>query len=141
MLQVKLSGDRQTKLFFDKLAKALDPVEILDEAGAVLLNRIRTRFLSQLDPDNQKWPISFAAILRARTGRGGGTLFDTGTLFHSIQLFADGPNQRSIGTDVSYGVKHQLGLEGLPQRKFLGFSEEDQFVANQLVLKRLHSAL
>lgn len=38
-----------------------------------------------------------------------------------------------IGTNVSYMAKHQLGLEGLPVRKFLGISESDKAEAIAII--------
>lgn len=99
--------------------------EAITEATAILLSRIRARFLSATDADGTAWPVSYAAKHRAKSGRGGKTLFDTGNLFHSIQLYSVSPTERSIGTDLDYGAKHQLGLEGNPVREFLGFNEED----------------
>lgn len=97
--------------------------EIMDMAGPILLNRTRQRYLAQVDPDGRKWVESDAAKRRHELGIGGGTLFNTGTLFHSIQYAARG-NSRVFGTDVSYGAKHQNGI-GVIKRVFLGFSAQD----------------
>jgi phage virion morphogenesis protein len=131
--------DQKLQDTVDKLGMILNSVEILDEAGAVLLNRIRTRFLAETAPDGTKWPESEAA--RKRRAKGGtGTLFNTGRLFHSIQLSGDGEYERRIGTDVTYGVYHNLGTGRLPQRVFLGFSPSDEAVALNLVVKRVKEA-
>jgi phage gpG-like protein len=118
--------------------------QVLTEAGALLLNRIRTRFLQQTDPNGQKWPESQAAKDRAAdpTG-GGGTLFDTGKLFRSIQLRKGGTREklkRYIYTDVPYGAYHQFG-RGQQQRIFLGFSNGDIKVIERLVQARLLEVL
>lgn len=123
-----------------KVEEATDRTKILDEAGAFLLNRIRTRFLAEEDPDNKKWIPSRAAIRRRARG-GTGTLFDTGRLFRSIQLSANGPNERQIGTDVPYAWRHQYGGRRNPQRKFLGFNQEDAELIEKLVIKRVKKAL
>ena len=106
-----------------KTKKATRTQPIYDAASALMLNRIRTRFIDTESTDGEKWVESKAARQRARRGRGGGTLFDTGRLFHSIQ-----PTQRkdelAIGTSVAYGARHQFG-DGVIQREFLGFSDED----------------
>jgi phage virion morphogenesis protein len=123
-----------------KLRAATDRTEILDEAGAVLLNRIRTRFFREQDPDEVSWIPSKPAIKR-RSGGGSGTLFDTGTLFRSIQLAGTGPNERKISTDVFYGLFHQEGTKFMPQREFLGFNEGDAELVNQLIIKRIQEKL
>jgi len=111
------------------------PSDILDEAQALMLNRIRTRFLNTEAPDGTKWPVSEAAIARNFNGD---TLFDTGNLFHSIQAFiAEGPVMRAIGTDVPYGIVHQMGLNGNPVREFLGFSDEDVALIEGLAIARI----
>jgi phage gpG-like protein len=46
----------------------------------------------------------------------------TGTLRRSISLrvhVAEGKIQAEVGTKVGYGRKHELGLEGMPERPFL----------------------
>lgn len=114
--------------------------DTLDEVGAMLINRIRTRFLSEQDPDGNPWVPSRAAIRRRQRG-GTGTLFDTGRLFHSIQLAGTGPNERRIMTDVPYAATHQLGLNGMIRREFLGFSEEDHELAAQLIGRRVQQQI
>jgi phage virion morphogenesis protein len=119
------------------LAK-IDVRTILDEAGAALLNRQRDRFLRQVDPDEVPWWPSDRATMRAKTGRDGGTLFDTGTLFHSIQLHETGPNDREISTDVPYAHFHQFGTtQPHSLRPFLGFSEEDVTIFEKIVSSHL----
>ena len=133
MLKLNLDGSTDAlEKILKELSKAFDTTAILDEAGAVLLNRIRTRFLAEEDPDNVKWIPSKAAIKRRAKG-GTGTLFKTGRLFRSIQLAGTGPNQREINTDVPYASKHQLGLDGLPKRVFLGFNENDAHIIERLL--------
>lgn len=118
-----------------------DQVErAVEESSALILNRIRTRFLKQVDPQEQPWIPSAASFRRAKQGRGGGTLFDTGRLFHSIQLYKTAPFEIHIGTDVPYGPNHQYGTIKLPQREFLGFSPKDRDLALNVFLKRIEGA-
>jgi phage gpG-like protein len=128
-----------------KLEALLDPAlpaGILDEAQALMLNRIRARFLATESTDGSLWPVSLAALERKASGRDGETLFDTGTLFHSIQAFLDdSPTSRAIGTDVYYGVYHMFGTGNLPVREFLGFSNEDISLYETLCARRVEEAL
>jgi hypothetical protein len=64
--------------------------DTLDEVGAMLINRIRTRFLSEQDPDGNPWVPSRAAIRRRQRG-GTGTLFDTGDCFTAFSWQALDP--------------------------------------------------
>lgn len=115
--------------------------DILDEGTAILLNRIRTRFLGEVDPDDATWIPSKAGLKRRAMG-GTGTLFDTGTLFHSIQAFQPSePGSRGLGTDVFYAPYLQNGTHRMPPRVFLGFGEEDISVVSALVLRRVSEAL
>lgn len=141
MLRVTVQGQAGLIANLRKLEQALDVTHILDESGALLLARIRQRFLAQEDPDGNKWPVSFAAMRRSNTGRGGGTLFDTGRLFHSIQLHKSGFDSRAISTDVPYAAKHNLGQDGMVKRVFLGFGETDAEMVNALIIKRIRSVL
>jgi phage gpG-like protein len=127
----------------------VDVEEILDEAAAIMLNRIRTRFLHKEDPDNNPWIPSAAGL--AREARGGpGTLFDTGRLFRSIQLFAPQRGERTIGTDVDYARKIQEGgwhafdnplLPVQPARVFLAAGGDDISMMQKLLEKRLSEAV
>lgn len=122
---------------FDLEGPAQDAVE---ETTALLLNRTRKRYLDQESPDGVAWEPSFSAFFRSFTGRDGGTLFDTGTLFHSIQLYEVAPLQMAIGTDVPYGRYHQEGTGTLPVRQFLGFSEDDMSLAMKVFLSTYQEA-
>ncbi len=117
-------------------AEQFDIERALDGAGAILLNRIRTRFLDQEDSDGVQWPVSEAALHRRTIGQDGGTLFDTGTLFNSIQLFREGPGIRGIGTDVFYSLVHQEGSGVNLKREFLSFSDEDDALYARVLLAR-----
>lgn len=146
MLRVVVQGQPGLLKAMSNMKDALDPVKILDEGAAVIYNRMRARFLIETDPMGVKWPPSQAALRRARSGRGGGTLFDTGKLFRSIQLFADSQYTRSIGTNVTsptgfpYAEKHQFGI-GFPQRQFLGFGPDDLDTMARVITRRLANAL
>lgn len=115
--------------------------EALDQAQAAILNRLRRTFLNETDPDGIAWEPSYAAFRRSFMGRGGGTLFDTGRLFHSIQLAASSKGERVIGTDVPYAPYHQNGVGNLPKRVFLSVSEEHINLARRIFTMRLNEAL
>lgn len=146
LLTVTVTGQPALEKSIAGLADALDPVKILDEGAAVIYNRLRARFLIQQAPDGSTWPVSQAALRRARSGRGGGTLFDTGKLFRSIQLYAESQHTRAIGTNVtspqgfSYAEKHQFGI-GFPARVFLGFANEDLDLMARVIIRRIAQGL
>ncbi len=109
--------------------------------GAALLNRMKTRFLDEKDPDGAKWIPSTFGERRKAQGKGGGTLFDTGALFHSIQLGRAAGGEVNIGTDVPYAKKHQEGLDGEVQRVFLGFGGDDVKFAEDIIARRIEEII
>lgn len=139
-LSYSIEGMEGLKKRLEKLSDAVQIVEVLDEAEAIILNRVRARFLAEVDTDGNPWVPSAAGLARKAKG-GTGTLFDTGTLFHSIQAYASGPDSREIGTDVPYGPNFQYGINGQIQREFLGVSEDDSFVVEKRILQRIEEAL
>lgn len=139
LLEVEVRGLEALDSLLDKVVAATDIDDIADEATAILLNRTRTRFLDQVSPDGVPWKESQAAKRRRRTGRGGGTLYDTGRLFLSIQAEVRGRGVRAIFTDVPYAIDHQEG-RGQEKREFLGFNQGDANIVRVLVTKRIEAA-
>jgi phage gpG-like protein len=142
MIQISLEGNFEKIIRrYEKIKDEIEVESVLDEAGALILNRIRTSFLREKDPDGVQWLPSQAAIKR-RTEGGSGTLFDTGRLFRSIQLGTRGLNQRVIATDVPYGKFHQFGVPNrLPIRLFLGFGEADEELVERLLEQKFERLL
>jgi len=142
LLQFGIRGADALEKAIKSLDAAMDTRQILDQGAAILFNRIRTRFLQEIDPEGVKWPPSKAALWRHAHDKGGGTLFDTGKLFHSLQLFAESPTSRSIGTNATsdkgfpYPIVHQFGL-GQVRREFLGFGDADVKLMSEFVVKRI----
>ena len=127
---------------FESFNVKLDIEAILDEASAFLISRILTRFLAETDPNGVPWIPSKAGMARRLKG-GTGTLFDTGKLFRSLQVFKTAEGERRVGTDVPYAPLMQLGGGPfkLPPRPFLGFSNEDESMIKQIVQLRINESL
>ena len=128
--------------------------DLVTEVGAALLNRIRTRFLAEQDPDGAQWIPSTHGERRKAGGKtfrvvkgvkksftGTGTLFETGALFHSIQLGQATGGEVGIGTDVPYAGPLQRGEDGQPVRIFLGFGGDDVKLATDIIDRRIASLL
>ena len=109
--------------------------EILDRSIAVVFNNNKKRFLAQEDPDGKAWPESMAAKRRRDTGKDGGTLFNTGDLFHSLEVRTEGRNGRVLYTDIPYARRHQEGTDGMIERKFLGFGDDDITMTRKIMLE------
>jgi phage gpG-like protein len=157
MVKVDVSGIEVDLLpRIKQLLDLIDTNDILDhDAVPFLLNRIRTRFLAEHNPDDQPWPVSEAAKIRRGGGytwsrgakwTGTGTLFASGTLFRSIEAgLGFGPlldiNTRVIGTDDPVGVFHQFGTKKLPPRPFLGFNDQDASLLEVVLMQSLQDKL
>lgn len=138
-VEVKITGIDTFKDIADQISVAIDPDELFAGGSAILLNRIRTRFLDQESADGTKWLVSQAALDRKSTGSGKGTLFDTGLMFQSIQA-SKNDEGFAIGTDVPYAIYHQEGI-GQETREFLGFNNEDETIFRSFVLTKIRGAL
>jgi len=112
----------------------------LDESAAAILNRLRTGYLQETDPFGKPWIPSLAGAKRRARGRGF-TLFDTGRLFHSIQLYRTAPGERLIGTDVPYAGWLNFGTSKMVARPFLAVTEEHVQLSLAIYTFRLSEAL
>jgi len=113
---------------------------ITDAVGASTLDRIRKSFLDEKDPEGKAWIPSTFGLRRKESGRGGGTLFDTGTLFHSIQFARKTETVGEISTDVPYAAKHHFGQDGEVERPFMGVTRDDANTASLIaaaILERI----
>ena len=130
-LQVKggLSSTRAIDLFIE----GADTEQILDQAAAVLLNRIRTRYQQEVDPEGNAWKPSQRVMKY-----GGNTLIKTGKLLRSIQLYNAPTGMRLIGTDVFYAPYLHYGNQskGNPARAFMAFNDEDLSLVASMILAR-----
>ncbi len=140
-VKVEVTGLEELEKLFYRVGDGFDKDDPIQQAGAVLLNRIRTRFLDETSPDGQRWPTSNAAVRRRQSGRGGGTLFDTGRLFHSIQVGKPQNGEVRIFTDVEYAPIHNEGRGIQEKREFMGFSSGDVEVAEKILLKSIERAI
>ena len=155
--EVKAEGFREFLAGITALQNAVKGPGLNDLAttvGAALLNRIRTRFLAEQDPDGAQWIPSTRGEIRKAGGKtfrtvsgvrkgftGTGTLFETGALFQSIQLSEAAGGEVGIGTDIPYASGLQKGEDGQPVRVFLGFGGDDVKFAEDVVQNRIEEIL
>lgn len=131
-ISISISSPDYDPAPLQKIIDGLTPDAVIDPVAAVMFNKVRTRFLAQQTPDGVDWEQSQAAMMEKRQ-----TLFDTGRLFRSIQLYREQEGQAAIGTDVPYAPDHNNGENGQKQREFLGFSEQDEQLAYLIVEAQL----
>lgn len=107
--------------------------DILRKIGLLLRSSTRLRFDTELNPERKRWQPSLRALRE-----GNKTLTDEGKLRRSISFDSDN-DEVVVGTNVSYGKFHQLGLRGNPERAFLGLSKSDREKILDLIESELNS--
>lgn len=145
---IEVQSSRLDEVLHSVFDEALDEDAVLDEAATIIVNHTRQRYLEEVNPDGEPWIPSRAGIARRRTG-GTGTLFDTGTLWRSIQLSDNHPpGERIIQAGAfdskgeEYGHHHQFGIPGvLPIREFLGVPQGDIELFEARIMQRVAEAL
>ena len=153
MAGVKLTGDWQE--FYKAIEKLgnTDFRGIHKELGEMMVSSTLRRFKREINPAGKKWKKSLRVKLFS-----GKTLSDTARLKRSIHYEADA-KKVEVGTDVKYAAIHQFGgiikaksggylkftIGGqfaqkkevtIPQREFLGISEDDKQEAVQIIESR-----
>ncbi len=122
-------------------SKVSDPSELMEEIGQIMLLSTDQRWEKEIDPDGNRWAenSAYTRRLKREQGRIDKILQSSGRARASINYKVD-RDQVTIGTNVEYMVKHQLGIEGQKERKFLGISDEDKVeiaIAADDYLKRI----
>lgn len=135
-IRIDVKGLNELLGKLDALSTVLvDEPDIVTSVAAALLNRVRTRYINEQDPDGNKWPPSKAGQIRkaggftVRNGKrysGTGTGFETGAIFNSIQSFTDDQDRARIGTDVPYAPYFQGPTKRTPERLFMAVGQEDE---------------
>jgi len=107
--------------------KTSDLTPVMNEIGQQLLLSTDQRFEKEVDPDGNPWKANTSYTRRLKKAKGyiDKILQASGRGRASIN-YAATKDRVVVGTNVDYMRKHQLGLEGLPVRKFLGISKEDE---------------
>lgn len=95
---------------------------VMQAIAAVVESSTRERFLTKEDPDGVQWQNLAPETIRKKKDRGG-ILVDWNPLMKSIEAQATAVSA-TVGTSQPYGKYHQMGW-GVPQREFLGLSEDD----------------
>lgn len=101
-----------------------DLTPLTQAIGSVLEGSTRQRFADKKDPNGVSWVVLMPSTIQAKNGRSK-ILVDSGDLLRSITFHASADSV-VIGTDRPYGKYHQTGTKHMPQRAFLGLSEQDK---------------
>jgi phage virion morphogenesis protein len=108
--------------------------------GEYLLMATDDRFEQEVDPDGVPWQPNSPSILafKRENKRILKILQSTGRLRGSITYLAD-ETSVAVGTNIGYAPDHQLGLNGMAQRSFLGISAGDEAVILEILEDHLLS--
>ena len=112
------------------------------DIAAYLLLSTQERFELGIDPDGDPWIPSERAIRED-----GQTLVDQGLLLGSLTTDS-GPDFAEVGSNVAYAAIHQFGGRAgrnlattLPQRSYLGFSDDDGGEVREILVDFLGGAV
>ncbi len=111
------------------IARLMNPdfTQLLDEIGAEVVSQTQDRVRDDKEsPDGDAWPLLNPAYASRKKGSGGllEGVSNPG-LLSSLTHVVHG-NEVEIGSGLIYAATHQFGDEsrGIPQREFLGLSDE-----------------
>lgn len=111
--------------------RVADRQTMAEEIGEMLVSSVLTRFQKGVGPDGEAWE-----PLKKREGQ---PLVDKGRLRSSVGYEATA-TAVAVGTNLVYGAIHQFGGQAgrnravtIPERPYLGFSEEDTTEAREII--------
>ncbi|MCL7420843.1 MAG: phage virion morphogenesis protein [Methylobacter sp.] len=121
----------------------------LAEIGEALTESTKQRFSAQAGPNGQRWPANSQVTIE-RKGRDQPLIGETGSLMDAIHYNLIGDDTLEIGSPMEYAAMQQFGgtkgefphLWGnIPERPFLGVSENDKNEILSIISHYLASAL
>lgn len=130
-------NDRQINVVIqDAIRRGQDPRPMIKEILELLSLSADERFETETDPDLVPWRklSRFRLAQKRQQGLIDKILQGRGTGRASVNYGLRG-NVGYIGTNLKYMADHQLG-RGVPQRRWLGPTEEDRIDINEIVARR-----
>lgn len=126
----------QLDVFVRRLSVLADPpiTSLLEAIGADLESGTRKRLsVTKTDPAGAPWA-PWSPAYAARRPQKGGILDLDGALIDTIAYELEGEGL-SVGSPLIYAMTHQAGDlgRGIPQRAFLGISDEDEAAIDDTV--------
>lgn len=107
---------------------------LLDALGALVVSQTEERITQEkAAPDGTAWP-ELSERYAKRKKKGSGILELEGDLRDSLVYLVSGQTVE-VGSNLIYAATHQFGDEdrGIPQREFLGISDENEEAINELI--------
>lgn len=124
MISLNYDDSEVTAYLSEAIKRSQNLTPALNEIGQTMLASTDQRFETETDPYGVRWKPNTPAVQRYKQSRGFimKVLQRRGVLRNSINYKVTN-NSVSVGTNVSYGVYHQLGNN---RREFLGVSATDK---------------
>ena len=123
-LEIDLSQFRGLQASLRKLQRTRTR-GLLDVLGAELESQTRRRIDEEkTSPDGEPWPEWSDAYAQTRHGNHE-LLENEGHLLDSIQYVVDVPDVE-VGSNIVYAAAHNDGSGNIPQRQFIGVSDENE---------------
>ncbi|BAQ65525.1 phage virion morphogenesis protein [Geminocystis sp. NIES-3709] len=122
MVDVTISGNaiQVVNATVDKLNNV---TLFLKKAALYQERSTKLNFAKQSDPDGNKWTALSANTLKVK--KSGAILRETSALISSISSSISG-EVAIVTASQNYGIFHQTGTRKMPERKFLGISDQDR---------------
>lgn len=125
-IKVTIRGEKKVRDLIRKYQDRMDDLSSpFAEFGEYKLREIRKQWDREEDPYGNPWkPLAPATIEeKRRNNQMLGILVRTTTLRDSF-TYKEKPQSLTIGTNIKYAPKHQLGIS-VPKREMLGVNESD----------------
>lgn len=129
-----------------RLRKLVDAGEDLEPAfidiGEGLLNSTDDRWEQQVDPDGNPWePLD--PKYQARKEKNADKILVLEGFMRDTLAYNTSPNSMEMGTNLIQGATHQFGDDdrGIPARPFLGVSEDDEQMIQDILQDHFEEAL
>jgi phage virion morphogenesis protein len=108
--------------------------EVMHSLGIMVRKSVRERFETKIDPDGNPWERNQPSTIE-RKGFDD-PLIETGFLKKSIYMQSD-KDSFMVYTQTPYAIYHQVGTSHVPERAFMGFNDEDEKKAIDIICKEL----
>lgn len=134
------------KAVADRLRALVDAGEDLEPAfidiGEGLLNSTHDRWEQQVDPEGNAWePLD--PKYQARKKKNADKILVLEGFMRDTLAYNTSPRSMEMGTNLIQGATHQFGDEerGIPARPFLGVSEDDEQMIQDILQDHFEEAL
>ena len=135
-VSITLKGAEKLNRDIDRLKKFLKQPKLFYKNASTLMKKdVLQHFADEKGDENVRWKKS----IRAKDVNGK-TLQDKGFLKQSVQKFFSSSGA-ATGTNKDYAPQHNLGLNGMPTRRFLWLSNRAGEKIRNIMLSQMAGAM